>query len=117
MAHDLRQAAVAKFGPLTTGNPGWYAKASAALFRHGLEKPARKVVEEFLGKLETLRELRSRHLTPDTSHLTPRTQLTYAHRLSRPKHALKTSLRSETHATDSTCRAKNSVSPKATRSP
>ena len=47
---DLRRAAVEKFGPLTTGNPGWYAKASTALYRHGLEKPARKVVEEFLGR-------------------------------------------------------------------
>ncbi len=47
---DLRQAAAKKFGASATGNPAWYLRSSESLYRYGLEKPAREVIKEFLGR-------------------------------------------------------------------
>ena len=47
---DLRASLVAQRGPFTTGDPGWYDWVAPRLFRFGRERPARAVVEEFLGR-------------------------------------------------------------------
>ena len=36
-------------GPFTTGDPGWYAWVAPRLYRFGLERPTREVLEAFLG--------------------------------------------------------------------
>ncbi len=36
-------------GPFTAGDPGWYGWVAPRLFRFGLERPSRQVLEEFLG--------------------------------------------------------------------
>jgi len=36
-------------GPFTAGDPTWYAWVAPRLFRFGLERPTREVVESFLG--------------------------------------------------------------------
>jgi hypothetical protein len=36
-------------GPFVTGDSTWYAWVSPRLFRFGLERPTREVIEEFLG--------------------------------------------------------------------
>ena len=45
----LRARAVERHGPWLLGDPGWYPWVSGTLFRYGLERPTRTVVEEFLG--------------------------------------------------------------------
>ncbi|HEX6107303.1 MAG TPA: hypothetical protein VFZ26_17075 [Gemmatimonadales bacterium] len=36
-------------GPFATGDPSWYGWVAPRLFRFGLERPTREVIEEFLG--------------------------------------------------------------------
>jgi hypothetical protein len=45
----LRARAVELEGSWMLGDPGWYEWISSALFRFGLERPTREVIEEFLG--------------------------------------------------------------------
>lgn len=45
----LRARAVERHGPWLLGDTSWYQWVSGALFRYGLERPTREVVEEFLG--------------------------------------------------------------------
>jgi hypothetical protein len=35
--------------PFSTGDSGWYGWIASRLFRFGLERPSKEVVEEFLG--------------------------------------------------------------------
>jgi oligoendopeptidase F len=45
----LRARAAAQHGPWIGGDTTWYPWVSRRLFRYGLERPTREVVEEFLG--------------------------------------------------------------------
>jgi hypothetical protein len=45
----LRARVVELEGSWMLGDPGWYGWISSALFRFGLERPTREVIEEFLG--------------------------------------------------------------------
>ena len=45
----LRARTVERHGPWVPGDASWYPWVSRALFRYGLERPTREVVEEFLG--------------------------------------------------------------------
>jgi hypothetical protein len=45
----LRARAVEVHGPFVLGDTTWYPWVSRTLFRFGLERPAREVIEEFLG--------------------------------------------------------------------
>jgi hypothetical protein len=47
---DIRARLVSSRGSFTTGDPGWYPWVSTRLYRFGHERPARLVVEEFLGR-------------------------------------------------------------------
>jgi hypothetical protein len=47
---DLRARLIARHGPFTTGDPGWYAWVAPRLYRFGRARPARAVIAEFLGK-------------------------------------------------------------------
>jgi hypothetical protein len=47
---DVRARVVALRGPFTTGDPGWYAWVAPRLYRFGRERPAREVLEKFLGR-------------------------------------------------------------------
>jgi oligoendopeptidase F len=47
---DLRDALVRRHGAFTTGDPTWYRWVAARLYRFGLERPARAVVQQFLGR-------------------------------------------------------------------
>ena len=47
---DVRAHTVRERGPLTGDDPGWYAWASERLYRHGLERTSRDVIEGFLGR-------------------------------------------------------------------
>ena len=47
---DVRAQTIRARGPLTGDDPGWYAWASERLYRHGLERTSRDVVEGFLGR-------------------------------------------------------------------
>ncbi|MEE4146617.1 MAG: hypothetical protein V2I26_17565 [Halieaceae bacterium] len=65
---DLRARAVELYGPYTEGNPLWYEKISNSLYRFGLEKTSREVIEAFLGRPvspQALLDDMSRALTPD----------------------------------------------------
>jgi hypothetical protein len=67
---DLRARAQQLYGPYTTGNPLWYEKISGSLYRFGLEKTSKDVIEEFLGRPvspQALLEDMSRALTPPGS--------------------------------------------------
>lgn len=50
---DVRAAMRAKHGPWLNGDPQWYARASADLYRFGRGVPARRVVERYLGRRAT----------------------------------------------------------------
>jgi hypothetical protein len=50
LAADLRARLRELHGPAAEGDPGWYARAAQALYRFGLEKPSKQVIEEFLGR-------------------------------------------------------------------
>jgi Zn-dependent M32 family carboxypeptidase len=45
----LRARTVERHGPWIQGDMSWYPWVSRTLFRYGLERPTREVVEEFLG--------------------------------------------------------------------
>jgi hypothetical protein len=45
----LRARTVELHGPFATGDPSWYGWVAPRLFRFGLERPSREVIEEFLG--------------------------------------------------------------------
>lgn len=47
---DIRARLVAAHGSFTTGDARWYPWVSARLYRFGHERPARLVVQEFLGR-------------------------------------------------------------------
>jgi hypothetical protein len=47
---DLRARAVELYGPYTEGDPDWYDRISRSLYRFGLEKTSKDVIEEFLGR-------------------------------------------------------------------
>ncbi len=47
---DLRARARELYGPYTEGDPRWYARISDRLYRFGLEKTSREVIEDFLGR-------------------------------------------------------------------
>jgi hypothetical protein len=50
LAADLRARIRELHGPFGDGDPGWYARAARSLYRFGLEKPSKQVIEEFLGR-------------------------------------------------------------------
>jgi hypothetical protein len=50
LAADLRARLRELHGPFSVGDPGWYARAARSLYRFGLEKPSKQVIEEFLGR-------------------------------------------------------------------
>ncbi|MGH7628238.1 MAG: hypothetical protein ACREOF_02405, partial [Gemmatimonadales bacterium] len=45
----IRERIREQHGPFTTGDPTWYGWVAPRLFRFGLERPSREVIEEFLG--------------------------------------------------------------------
>lgn len=47
---DLRARAQELHGAWTEGDPSWYAWVSERLYRFGLERSSRRVIEEFLGR-------------------------------------------------------------------
>lgn len=47
---DLRARALELYGPYTEGNPLWYEKISGSLYRFGLERTSKEVIEAFLGR-------------------------------------------------------------------
>ncbi len=47
---DLRARTKQEHGAYAEGDPGWYAWVSDRLYRFGLERPSKEVVEEFLGR-------------------------------------------------------------------
>lgn len=47
---DLRLRARELYGPYTEGNPDWYRQISDRLYRFGLAKSSREVIEAFLGR-------------------------------------------------------------------
>ena len=50
MNADLRVRARELYGPYTEGDPGWYGRIGESLYRFGLEKTSREVIEAFLGR-------------------------------------------------------------------
>jgi hypothetical protein len=57
LIEDVRARLKADRGPFATGDPGWYAEVSSRLFRFGRERPARDVLEAFLGRPVSLEPL------------------------------------------------------------
>ncbi len=47
---DLRARLRELHGPFAEGDPDWYARVAASLYRFGLERPSRQVIEDFLGR-------------------------------------------------------------------
>lgn len=47
---DLRQRAKELHGPYSEGDPSWYAFMSERIYRHGLARSSRQVIENFLGR-------------------------------------------------------------------
>jgi hypothetical protein len=47
---DLRARAQVLYGSYTEGDPGWYGRISESLYRFGLEKTSKEVIEAFLGR-------------------------------------------------------------------
>ncbi|MBI1951168.1 MAG: hypothetical protein HYS34_07380 [Acidobacteria bacterium] len=47
---DLRARAKDLHGAYTEGDPSWYGWVSERLYRFGLERPSRQVIEDFLGR-------------------------------------------------------------------
>jgi hypothetical protein len=45
----VRERIVEQHGPFLLGDPTWYGWVAPRLFRFGLERPSREVIEEFLG--------------------------------------------------------------------
>lgn len=47
---DLRAELSRRHGSFAGGDPGWYARVSEQIYRFGLERPSRQVIEDFLGR-------------------------------------------------------------------
>ena len=47
---DIRQRTREVHGPFTTGDSTWYSWVAPRLYRFGLERPTRQVIENFLGR-------------------------------------------------------------------
>jgi hypothetical protein len=47
---DIRQRTREAHGPFITGDSSWYGWVAPRLFRFGLERPSRRVIEDFLGR-------------------------------------------------------------------
>ena len=47
---DLRAKLRERHGRFDAGDPGWYARVSEELYRFGLERPSKQVIEDFLGR-------------------------------------------------------------------
>jgi hypothetical protein len=45
-----RAGVQALYGSYTEGDPGWYGRISESLYRFGLEKTSKEVIEAFLGR-------------------------------------------------------------------
>ena len=45
----IRDRIRTRHGPFTAGDPTWYEWVAPRLYRFGLERPTREVVEDFLG--------------------------------------------------------------------
>jgi hypothetical protein len=50
LAADLRARIRELHGSHTDEDPGWYERVARSLYRFGLEKPSKEVIEEFLGR-------------------------------------------------------------------
>ena len=50
MNADLRARSLELYGLYSEGDPGWYDRISEALYRFGLEKTSKEVIEAFLGR-------------------------------------------------------------------
>jgi hypothetical protein len=50
LAADLRARLRELHGSVAEGDPGWYGRVAQGLYRYGLEKPSKQVIEEFLGR-------------------------------------------------------------------
>ena len=50
LAADLRARLRELHGSYAEGDPGWYERVARSLYRFGLEKPSKDVIEEFLGR-------------------------------------------------------------------
>jgi hypothetical protein len=64
---DIRQRTRDAHRPFVTGDPTWYGWVAPRLFRFGLERPTRRVIEDFLGRgvspaalLEDMRRIQGR---------------------------------------------------------
>jgi hypothetical protein len=61
----IRERTRTRHGAFSTGDPGWYGWVAPRLYRFGLERPTREVLENFLGGPVTpaalLRDLRRLH--------------------------------------------------------
>ncbi len=69
---DIRQRTREAHGPFITGDSTWYGWVAPRLYRFGLERPTRQVIEDFLGRgvspaalLEDMRRMKQGH--PDRS--------------------------------------------------
>jgi len=47
---DLRARARELYGSYTEGDPQWYGRISESLYRYGLERTSKQVIEDFLGR-------------------------------------------------------------------
>jgi len=47
---DLRAQLREWHGSFAEGDPGWYERVAASLYRFGLERPSQQVIEDFLGR-------------------------------------------------------------------
>jgi hypothetical protein len=47
---DIRRRTRDVNGPFIMGDPTWYGWVAPRLFRFGLERPTRQVIEDFLGR-------------------------------------------------------------------
>jgi len=50
LAADLRARSRELYGTPADGSPGWYEALAQSLYRFGLEKPSKQVIEDFLGR-------------------------------------------------------------------
>ena len=50
MNADLRARARERYGPYTEGDSSWYGRISESLYRFGLEKTSKEIIEAFLGR-------------------------------------------------------------------
>ncbi|MBA3521584.1 MAG: hypothetical protein H0T90_03640 [Gemmatimonadales bacterium] len=72
----IRARTRALHGSFVPADPSWYAWVAPRLFRFGLERPTREVVEEFLGGPVTptalLSDMRRMNLSPTAPRISPR---------------------------------------------